>query len=391
MIEALLLDLDGTLLDNDIQAFLPVYLARLSRSMAPWVEPDRLVPQLLASTQAMLANEDPARTLRQAFAGDFYPSLDTTEDALAARFEAFYRDEFPKLQPQTAQRPAARTLVREARAAGLRLAVATNPLFPRIAIDHRLSWAGVPSDDGLFDVVTSYENFHSAKPKLAYYAEILGHLGVAPSRAAMVGDSPPDDLAPARALGMAVFHVSPEPDPDYPGGALDQVAGWLAGAGKSTEPEAERTPMGVVARLHGQLGTILTRFDGLSPAAWHAGLSSNGWSPTQIACHLRDLEAEVHGPRLNAILETDLPFLPGVDTDRWVVERDYARQSGQEALGAYVELRKATLSRLAGLSPQDWTRRATHALIGPASLADILALAADHERLHLAALRRDPR
>ena len=109
-------------------------------------------------------------------------------------------------------------LVQAALASNLRLAVATNPLFPRIAIDHRLAWAGVPSDRFAYDLVTSYETFHSAKPQLAYYAEILGHLGVPPSRAAMVGDSPSDDLSPARALGMAVFHVSPSPIQSTPAG-----------------------------------------------------------------------------------------------------------------------------------------------------------------------------
>lgn len=386
MIEALLLDLDGTLLDNDIQAFLQVYLGRLSRAMAPWVAPDVLVPQLLRSTSVMLANQDPARTLHETFAGDFYPALGTTEDALVSRFEDFYRDEFPKLQAQTAQRPAAAMLVQAALASNLRLAVATNPLFPRIAIDHRLSWAGVPSDRFAYDLVTSYETFHSAKPQLAYYAEILGHLGVPPSRAAMVGDSPSDDLSPARALGMAVFHVSPSPDPEYPGGALDQVIGWLATAEAQTNHDAEHAPAGVLARLHGQLGTLLTRFGELSDEAWRSPVTANGWTPAQVICHLRDLEAEAHLPRLQLMLQVKAAFLPAVDSDPWVDEREYARQSGPQALRAFVELRKEMLARLAVLSPHDWRRRATHALLGPTSLADVMSLAADHELVHLAEL-----
>jgi FMN phosphatase YigB (HAD superfamily) len=386
MIEALLLDLDGTLLDNDIQAFLQVYLGRLSRAMAPWVAPEVLVPQLLRSTNVMLANQDPARTLREAFAADFYPALGTTEAGLVGRFEDFYRDEFPRLREHTAQRPAAAALVSAALGSGLRLAVATNPLFPRMAIDHRLAWAGVPSDRFAYDVVTSYESFHSAKPQLAYYAEILGHLGVSASRAAMVGDSPSDDLAPARALGMAAFHVSDSPDPDYPGGTLDQVIGWLGSAEALTDHDAEHAPAGVMARLHGQLGTLLTRFGELSEEAWRAPATADRWTPVEVVCHLRDLEAEVHLPRLQLMLQTQAAFLPAVDSDRWVEARGYAHQSGPQALGTYVELRKETLARLAALSPEDWDRRATHALLGPASLPDVMSLAADHELIHLAAL-----
>lgn len=386
MIEALLLDLDGTLLDNDIQAFLQVYLGRLSRAMAPWVAPDVLVPQLLRSTSVMLANQDPARTLHETFAGDFYPALGTTEEALVGRFEDFYRDEFPKLRAQTTQRPAAAVLVQAALASGLRLAVATNPLFPRIAIDHRLAWAGVPSDRFAYNLVTSYETFHSAKPQLAYYGEILGHLGVAASRAAMVGDSPSDDLAPARELGMAVFHVSPSPDPDYPGGSLQQVIGWLGTAAAETNHDAEHAPAGVLARLHGQLGTILTRFGALSDEDWRTPLSADRWTPTQVICHLRDLEAEAHLPRLQLMLQDGTAFLPAIDSDPWVDERQYARQSGPRALRAFVELRMETLARLAGLSPRDWDRLATHALLGPTSLADVMSLAADHELVHLGEL-----
>ncbi len=165
MIKALLLDLDGTLLDNDIDSFLQAYLKSLGRHMAPWVPPDRFVPQLLRSTGVMLANRHPTRTLQQAFADDFYPALGTTEEALLTQLEAFYRDEFPKLESQTHRREAAARLVRSALDAGVMVAVATNPLFPRMAIDHRLKWAGVPVPPTRFSLVTSYEMFHSAKPQ----------------------------------------------------------------------------------------------------------------------------------------------------------------------------------------------------------------------------------
>lgn len=387
MIDALLLDLDGTLLDNDIDAFLQAYLKTLSRHMASWVPPERLVPQLLYSTNAMLANQDPARTLRQAFAADFYPALGTTEEALAGRFEEFYRDEFPKLVSLSRMRDSASRLVQAALGAGMRVAVATNPLFPRMAIDHRLEWAGVPSNRYAFEVVTSYETSHSAKPQLAYFAEILGHLGVEPARAAMVGDNPSDDLAPARALGMAVYHVGETPVSGYPGGTLEKVWEWVASADRETDPQASRRPAGIVARLHGHLGTLLTRIDGLSEEEWHAPMSPEGWTPTQVSCLLRDLEAEVHLPCLEAVLVSDNPFLPAVDSSHWVAERGYASQSGTGAVRAFVDLRKETLGRLRQLTDMQWSRTAIRTRSGTATLSDIMALVADHELVHLAGLR----
>ncbi len=117
-------------------------------------------------------------------------------------------------------------------------------------------------------MVTSYETFHSAKPQLAYYTEILGHLGVHASDAAMIGDNVLDDLLPARALGMATFHVAPEPHAAYPGGSLEDAIAWYPAADRETDLDAARRPANVLARLHGQLGTILTLLNGLSPEVW---------------------------------------------------------------------------------------------------------------------------
>jgi FMN phosphatase YigB (HAD superfamily) len=387
VIKALLLDLDGTLLDHNIDEFLKGYLKCLSRFMAPWVGPDQLVPQLLKSTSVMLANHHPARTLERTFAEDFFPAVGIPEERLLPHFDDFYRQEFPKLISLTRKREAAAHLVRSGLDAGLRVAVATNPLFPRMAIDHRLEWAGVPSDAIPYSVVTSYETFHSAKPQLAYYTEILGHLGVHAAEAAMIGDNVLDDLIPARALGMATFHVSPQPEAVFPGGSLEDAVVWYPTADRETDPDAARRPSSVLARLHGQLGTLLTMLTGLTPDVWTRQPAPGEWSLTQIVCHLRDIDREVHTPRMDLVLSADSPFLPAVDTDPWAEERDYASQSGPDALAALTEHRIQTLHRLESIPPEAWERPARHALLGPTTLAEVALIAADHELLHLADIR----
>ncbi len=387
MIKAALLDLDGTLLDNDINDFLQAYLRELSKYMAPWIPPERLIPQLLTSTSVMLANLDPVRTLQQAFASDFYPALHTTEDALFEHFMTFYREEFPKLKALTRLRPAARELVAAAIDEGLLVAVATNPLFPRIAIDHRLAWAGVPSDEVPFALVTSYEVMHSAKPHRAYYAEILGRLGVNAYEAVMIGDNPDDDLTPAQALGMAVFHIGSPSSDLYPSGGLKQAVEWLPGAGYEVDEEAVKRPANVLARLHGQLGSLLSLLLPLDQEGWARRPEPGSWSVAEIICHLRDLDHDVHLPRMRSILSEDDPFVEASDTDRWAIERGYASQSGPEALASLVSLRVQMLAELEALPAEAWARPARHALLGPTTLAEVLSIAADHERLHLADLR----
>ena len=71
----LLLDLDNTLLKNDIDLFLPQYLQAFSRQVAGQVDADQFLRSLLAGTQAMVKNRRPDRTLREAFETVFFPLL----------------------------------------------------------------------------------------------------------------------------------------------------------------------------------------------------------------------------------------------------------------------------------------------------------------------------
>ncbi|MBM2842841.1 MAG: DinB 2 protein [Anaerolineales bacterium] len=65
MIQALLVDLDDTLLENDLGKFIPAYFDLLAGELAPFGPKDQILGALLAGTKAMLGNEDPERTLAQ--------------------------------------------------------------------------------------------------------------------------------------------------------------------------------------------------------------------------------------------------------------------------------------------------------------------------------------
>ena len=83
MISTLLIDLDDTLLENDMMAsFIPAYLQRLGNHLANVAPPDEIINQVMAGTQAMLEDRDPTRTMQQVFADTFYPALGLTEEDL---------------------------------------------------------------------------------------------------------------------------------------------------------------------------------------------------------------------------------------------------------------------------------------------------------------------
>jgi len=388
MIRTLLLDLDDTLLENDVDTFVPAYLQRLGAFLNDRAPAERLIPLLLHATRVMLENNDPEITLERVFAGHFYPPLGLSEESLRGPIAAFYEKEFPHLRPLTAPIPEAQDLVREAEARGLEIVVATNPLFPRTAIEQRLEWAGVPVDRHDYALVTSYDAVHFAKPSPAYYAEALALLARSPAEAAMVGDNVDADLAPARRIGVHGYHVAGSPDPGFPGGGVGGVLAWVDALDGEPDPAPTRSPQALTAILRGNLAALRTLTGRLREEAWLARSDGNPISPVEIVCHLRDAEAEVNLPRLERILgETD-PFFSAVDTDPWVAERDYQRQDPAQALARFTRDRKDLLARLDALPGDAWRRPARHALLGPTTLAEIVALMTEHERIHMAALRR---
>ena len=85
---------------------------------------------------------------------------------------------------------------------GLRVALATNPIFPAVATESRIHWAGLEPED--FELYTTYENARYCKPNLSYYRDIAEQLGLAPEECLMVGNDVTEDMA-AQALGMQVF------------------------------------------------------------------------------------------------------------------------------------------------------------------------------------------
>lgn len=238
MIQAVLFDLDDTLLGNNADLFVPAYFKLVSEFSAELISPDDFLAALLSSTKATIDNVDLAVTNYEAFWNAFTAKTGLQGADVARFFERFYAEKFADLRPYTQTRPSARPLVQNCFDRGLQVVVATNPLFPQVAIEQRLAWAGVPVTDFDYAFVTTMENSHATKPHLGYYQEILDTIGCAPRNAIMVGDDWVNDIEPAANLGLATFWVADETAeaPDLTlingRGSLDNFyqelqAGWL--------------------------------------------------------------------------------------------------------------------------------------------------------------------
>ncbi len=389
MTTTLLFDLDGTLLSNPMQSFLPGYMKALSSFMAPVVNPDTFFQTLMVSTQRMLRNQDPDCYLKDVFDASFYPALGIPQETLLPIFERFYAEVFPTLKSLTSPIPAAVRVVEAAFKRNDTLAIATNPLFPLAAIEQRLDWAGLSPQEYPFAIVPSYENSHFAKPNPAFLAELLARLGWPEGPVVMVGDDPENDVRCGLELGLPVYQVNATPSEINPtagvvgAGSLDNLLKWIdSQPAEALEPRFN-TPSALLAILRSTPATLHATCQNLAPGLWAKRQQPEEWCQTEILCHLRDVEAEVNVPRIARVIQESNPFIAGQDTDPWADQRGYIQQNGSRALAGFSATRKHLINLLTQLSPQDWQRPARHAIFGPTSLQELVSIIAGHDRLHI--------
>jgi HAD superfamily hydrolase (TIGR01549 family) len=385
----LLLDLDDTLLDSNMNAFIPAYFQKLAGYLADRVSPDELVKYLMIGTRQMMSNSDPRQTLRETFDANFYQPLGLDREQMRPVLETFYDEIFPALQVLTRPKPEAVAFVDWAVAQGYRIAIATNPLFPQKAIYHRLRWAGLDPQKYPFEVITSYEEFHFSKPNPAYFAEVLARMGWPDGPVLLVGDDPELDIIPAMKMGLSSFWIMADganlPDGLNPvgEGQIKDLCSWLEGVDKQILQPDYNLPDGLLAVLRSTPAAIASKLARLSSSQWKRTPQPDEWSVTEIMCHLRDVDLEVNLPRLKKILEQDNPFVPGMETDVWAKERGYSRQNGLEALGDFTTARVELIEQLRNMDEATWNRKIRHAIFGPSTFRELVGFMAEHDRVHV--------
>lgn len=411
-----LFDLDDTLLVNDIDTFLPLYLRALGKHMIDYRAPDLLIQDLLAGTLAMQANDTPARTLEATFDDVFYPAIGYEKTAMRQPLDDFYANPYSALQTATRPVEGAAELIRAAKERGYTLVLATNPLFPASAIRQRIEWAGLNPGD--FALITTYEQMHFSKPNPAYVAEILAQLGWPERPAVMIGNSLQDDLLPAAVLGLPVYWVTPAPEQEAAAAAVAAGLPRMVGSGSlmGVLPWLERiaanpaealsalpvdgddaatsarapvrsapnvAPTALLAMLKATAAAVDTLSTQIGAAEWQRRPAPGAWNALEVVHHLNDVEQEINLPRVETLLAQENPFIAGVDADIWAAERGYAQRDPSPAVQGFVQARTRLVDHLRGLDEAGWQRPARHAIFGPTTLQELLGFTLTHDRVHL--------
>jgi FMN phosphatase YigB (HAD superfamily) len=382
----LLLDLDDTLLNTNLDAFVPAYFQALAKDLAPQIAPEKMFRALISGTRLMNESEDFSRTLENIFNADFFPQVNVPLEELELSIENFYDNVFPTLSGLTSQKPEAKLFVDWAFAQGFRIAIATDPLLPRKATYHRLRWAGFEPEQ--FELVSTFDHFHFSKTHPAYYAEILGRMGWPEGPVLMVGNDMERDILPAQKLGLTTYHIDDEsasrsgPEAGARGN-LQDLRLWL----ESTDLASLTPTFKSVDSLLGILSATPAALNGLSYGldlfAWTHEPAPDDWSLTELICHMRDSEREIHHMQIKLFAEQNEPFIPRPDTSVWASQRDYLHENGTAALKEFNAARRETLALLKNIKVDDWKRRARHAIFGPTNFLEVISFIADHDRMHI--------
>ena len=202
MITTVFFDLDGTLLPMELDSFLETYFDLLIKKLsAHGYDAESTTNGMWESLFAML-NNDGSRTNEEAFWDRFSQEVGKDARSDMAIFQDFYNNEFHGTKVACGFDPKAVNTVVAVKARGLRVVLATNPLYPAIATENRIRWAGFDPED--FEVYTTFENYCHCKPNPAYYQDIMDNLGLKPEECLMVGNDAIEDTAAEKA-GIKVF------------------------------------------------------------------------------------------------------------------------------------------------------------------------------------------
>lgn len=197
-----LFDLDGTLLPMDQERFIQIYFSEMAKAVEPlgYLKED-MQKAVWLGTSAMLGN-DGSMTNENRFWNSFTDTFGEEVRAMEPEFHKFYLNEFSRAKIATSPTPLANKCIKILKKKGYKLALTTNPLFPRVATLARIGWAGLDPSD--FEMITTYDNSSFCKPKLEYYESVLKEIGKDVSECIMIGNDVKEDMCVEK-LGMETF------------------------------------------------------------------------------------------------------------------------------------------------------------------------------------------
>ena len=191
MIKNILFDLDGTLLPMDLEEFTKIYFKKLHERFAELgYNADIVLKAVMAGTKVMMENNGEASN-EEVFWNAFKQVSGVTQKECEEDFTNFYKNDFSSLGKFTGKNENMVKAVHLLKEKGYQLYLTTNPLFPKMAVEERVCWAGLKPS--MFSLLTSYEYCRFTKPNINYYKDVIENEHLLIEECMMVGNDAIED------------------------------------------------------------------------------------------------------------------------------------------------------------------------------------------------------
>lgn len=202
MRKAVFFDLDGTLLPLDLEMFIGLYFEAIeANGMMRSIDPTSGHKIFEKAIHAMMANDGRA-TNAEVFLGTIERLSSLGRQRFLEMADIFYNGDYKRIHVSAQSDPRVPEMIAVLKEKGYRLILSTNPLFPGIATNQRVEWAGLSPSD--FEYISVYDNSSYCKPHPGYYIEILRKAGLSADECYIVGNDVKEDMS-AVALGFEGF------------------------------------------------------------------------------------------------------------------------------------------------------------------------------------------
>ncbi len=229
--EALLFDLDGTLIYFDPDLFVKTYLGTAAKFFIDLIpNPENFYQELLRSTDVMENSDNKETTTLEEFLLDFCPKFEVECDKITERFLQFYQTDYSAIKPLISQMDGAKNLLSKIKQhlPQTKVILATNPVFPFIAVQKRMKWGNISEE--FFELITHAQNSFYCKNNKNYWLNIAKEMNINPNNSLMIGNDGYRDLV-AKKHGYQTFlvetalenedKITQEIEPDYRGTISD--------------------------------------------------------------------------------------------------------------------------------------------------------------------------
>src|SRR5262245_8875314 len=144
----------------------------------------------------------------------------------------------------------------------------------------------------------------------------------------------------------------------------------------------------LTARLRSDIDVFRGLLSGVSDEQARWKPAPEQWSLLEVTNHLADEEVEDFRTRVRLTIENPDLEWPGIDPERWAVDRAYNIRDVRESLARFVRERNVSLAWLSAPENIPWAAQTRNPKFKPMRVGDLIASWLAHDMIHIRQMNR---